>query len=97
MFLEVIVLYLLCITSVDEFVSYPANQFLSTPWSIMCDTLVMVLVIPMTFLSMRSLGFSVLGIAVLIAILVMNYWILCGDDMGMDSDADILTSDIQTY
>ena len=91
MLLEVCVLYLLVYTSVDTFAGYPENQFLSTPWSMTMDTLIMCLVLPLTCLCFRSALFSVFGSGVLVSILVMNGWILCGDDMSMDSDSDILT------
>ena len=91
MLLEVCVLYLLVYTSVDTFVGYPENQFLSTPWTMLIDTVIMMLVVPLTFLCFRNVFFSIYGSGVLVSILVMNGWILCGSDAGMDSDTEILT------
>jgi len=91
MLLEVCILYVLVYTSVDTFVGYPENQFLSTPWTMLVDTFLMILVVPLTFLCFRNVFFSIYGGGVLVSILVMDGWILCGNDVGMDSDTEILT------
>ena len=91
MLMEVAVLYIMCVTSVDVWVSYPANQFLSTPWSMMSDTLIMLIVIPLTFLSSKKIAMTTyVGATFLIGLIVMNGWVLCGGNHVMDSDADIV-------